>query len=75
MARKTEVATREQSNSVEWREGSPCQVAKNNFFLIQGKMPRQSSAENLAQIIKKGVAQTAAMKTGLALELSRSTVK
>lgn len=58
-ARKVEVATREQSNTMEWH----CV-----------RMPRiteirdQSSGENLAQRIRKGVAQTVATKRVLARE-------
>ncbi|KAK7152426.1 hypothetical protein R3I93_010594 [Phoxinus phoxinus] len=67
MARKIEVATREQSNTVEWHRVRRPRITSSRFREIC-HVRGQSSAENLAQRIKKGVAQTAAMKRGLALE-------
>ncbi|KAJ8010007.1 hypothetical protein DPEC_G00070070 [Dallia pectoralis] len=67
MARKIEVATREQSNTVEWHHVRRPRMTSSRFREIC-HVRGQSSAENLAQRFKKGVAQTAAMKRGLALE-------
>lgn len=66
MARKIEVATREQSNTVEWHCVRRPRITSRfrEICHVRG----QSSAENLAQRIKKGVAQTAAIKRGLTLE-------
>ncbi|KAI4885735.1 hypothetical protein NFI96_004309 [Prochilodus magdalenae] len=64
MARKIEVATREQCVSVEWH-----QVRKNRVTSFHFAMSAVgSSAEHLAERIRKGVAQTALMKRGLTLE-------
>ncbi|KAJ8016002.1 hypothetical protein DPEC_G00002600 [Dallia pectoralis] len=67
MARKIEVATREQSNTVGWHRVRRPRITSSRFREIC-HVRGQSSAENLAQRFKKGVAQTAAMKRGLALE-------
>ncbi|KAG9278535.1 hypothetical protein AMEX_G6421 [Astyanax mexicanus] len=67
MARKIEVATREQSNSVEWHRVRRPRITSSRFREIC-HVRGQSSAEILSQRIRKGVDQTAAMKRGLALE-------
>ncbi|XP_030293036.1 uncharacterized protein LOC115593591 [Sparus aurata] len=67
MARKIEVATREQSDSVEWHRVRRSRITSSRFREIC-HVRGQSSAERLAERIKKGVAQTAPMKRGLALE-------
>ncbi|CAK6964437.1 uncharacterized protein LOC111194922 isoform X2 [Scomber scombrus] len=67
MARKIEVATREQSVSVEWHRVRKNRITSSRFREIC-HVRGQSSAERLAERIKKGVAQTASMKRGLALE-------
>ncbi|XP_034007127.1 uncharacterized protein LOC117499009 [Trematomus bernacchii] len=67
MARKIEVATREQSDSVEWHRVRRPRITSSRFREVC-HVRGQSSAENLAQRIRKGVAQTASMKRGLALE-------
>lgn len=67
MARKIEVATREQSNTVEWHRVSRPRITSSRFREIC-HVKGQSSCENLAHRIQRGVAQTAAMKRGLALE-------
>ncbi|XP_033999799.1 uncharacterized protein LOC117493378 [Trematomus bernacchii] len=67
MAKKIEVATREQSDSVEWHRVRRPRITSSRFREVC-HVRGQSSAENLAQRIRKGVAQTASMKRGLALE-------
>ncbi|KAJ8248109.1 hypothetical protein GJAV_G00238400 [Gymnothorax javanicus] len=67
MARKIEAATREQSNTMEWHHVRRPRITSSRFREIC-HVRGQSSAENLAQRIYKGVDQTAAMKRGLALE-------
>ncbi|XP_076850927.1 uncharacterized protein LOC143501235 [Brachyhypopomus gauderio] len=67
MARKIEVAIREQSNSVEWHRVRGPRITSSRFREIC-HVRGQSSAEILSQRIRKGVNQTAAMKRGLALE-------
>ena len=67
MARNIEVATREQNVSVEWHRVRKNRITSSRFREIC-HVRGQSSAERLAERIKKGVAQTALMKRGLALE-------
>ncbi|XP_034075609.1 uncharacterized protein LOC117548421 [Gymnodraco acuticeps] len=67
MARKIEVATREQSDSVEWQHVRRPRITSSRFREVC-HVRGQSSAENVAQRIRKGFAQTASMKRGLALE-------
>ncbi|KAG9264210.1 hypothetical protein AMEX_G22466 [Astyanax mexicanus] len=67
MARKVEAATRDQSASVEWHKVRRNRVTSSHFKDIC-HVRGQSSAEHLAERIRRGVAQTALMKRGLALE-------
>ncbi|KAK0131248.1 hypothetical protein N1851_034070 [Merluccius polli] len=67
MARKVEVATREQSNSVEWYHVRKPRLTSSRFREVC-HVRGHSSAENLAERIRKGGVQTALMKRGLALE-------
>lgn len=71
MVRKIEVATREQSVSVEWHRVRRDRLTSSRFREIC-HVRGQSSAEHLSEWIRKGVAQTALMKRGLALESARN---
>ncbi|KAG7473914.1 hypothetical protein MATL_G00101010 [Megalops atlanticus] len=67
VARKVEMATREQSDSVEWHRLRKSRLTSSRFREIC-HVRGHSSVENLAERIRKGVGQTARMKRGLALE-------
>uniref|UniRef100_A0A671VQF8 YqaJ viral recombinase domain-containing protein n=1 Tax=Sparus aurata TaxID=8175 RepID=A0A671VQF8_SPAAU len=67
MARSIEVATREQSGSAEWHSLRKMRLTSSRFREVC-HVRGNSSAENLAERIRKGGVQTALMKRGLALE-------
>lgn len=67
MARKVEAATREQSNSVEWHTVRKGRLTSSRFREVC-HVRGHSSAQNLAERIRRGGVQTALMKRGLALE-------
>lgn len=67
VARKIEVATREQSSTVEWHRVRRPRITSSHFREVC-HVRGQSNSENLAKRIQRGVGQTAAMKRGLALE-------
>lgn len=66
-ARQIEIATREQSATVEWHNVRRPRITSSRFREVC-HVRGSSSAQSLAQRIKKGTAATAAMKRGLALE-------
>lgn len=67
MARKIEAATREQSDSVEWHRLRKTRITSSRFREVC-HVRGNSSSEHLADRIRRGTAQTAAMKRGLSLE-------
>ncbi|KAK0149365.1 hypothetical protein N1851_009913 [Merluccius polli] len=67
MARKIEIATRDQSNSVEWHKVRKPRLTSSRFREVC-HVRGHSSSQNLADRIWKGGVQTALMKKGLALE-------
>ena len=67
MARSIERATREQSGSAEWHSLRKMRLTSSRFREVC-HVRGHSSAENLAERIRKGGVQTALMKRGLALE-------
>ncbi|XP_026137755.1 uncharacterized protein LOC113114890 [Carassius auratus] len=67
MARRIEAATRKQSDSVEWYRVRKPRITSSRFREVC-HVRGQSSSEHLAERIRRGTAQTAAMKRGLALE-------
>ncbi|XP_051951627.1 uncharacterized protein LOC127621880 [Xyrauchen texanus] len=66
-ARKIEESTREQSMSTEWHQVRRMRVTSSHFREVC-HVRSQTSAEQLAERMIRGVAQTALMKRGLALE-------
>ncbi|XP_031165276.1 uncharacterized protein LOC116057001 [Sander lucioperca] len=67
MARAIEVATRDQSMSVEWHRVRKMRLTSSHFREVC-HVHGQTSAEHLAERLLRGVAQTSVMKRGLALE-------
>ena len=67
MARKIEMATRDQSNSVEWHQVRKPRLTSSRFREVC-HVRGDGSSQNLAERIWKGGVQTALMKRGLALE-------
>ncbi|XP_063040896.1 uncharacterized protein LOC134435783 isoform X1 [Engraulis encrasicolus] len=66
-ARQVEASTRDQSLSVEWYRVRSQRVTSSHFREVC-HVRGHSAAQNLADRMRKGVIQTAAMKRGLALE-------
>lgn len=66
-ARKIEESTREQSMSTEWHQVRRMRVTSSHFREVC-HVRSQTSVEQLAERMIRGVAQTALMKRGLALE-------
>ena len=67
MARSIEMATREQSGSAAWHSLRKMRLTSSRSWEVC-HLRGNSSAENLAECIRKGGVQTALMKGGLALE-------
>ncbi|KAK0140568.1 hypothetical protein N1851_022447 [Merluccius polli] len=67
MARRIEMATRDQSDSVEWHRVKKPRLTSSRFREVC-HVRGHSSAENLAGRIRRGGVQTAEMKRGLTLE-------
>ncbi|KAK7929055.1 hypothetical protein WMY93_005450 [Mugilogobius chulae] len=67
MAHKIELATREQSNNVEWHRVRAPRITSSRFREVC-HVRGCSTAFSLAQRIRRGTAATPAMKRGLALE-------
>lgn len=66
-ARQVEASTQEQSLSVEWYRVRSLRVTSSHFREVC-HVRGDSAAQHLAERMRKGVVQTAAMKRGLALE-------
>ncbi|XP_041951961.1 uncharacterized protein LOC121712059 isoform X2 [Alosa sapidissima] len=66
-ARQVEASTRDQSLSAEWYRVRSQRVTSSHFKEVC-HIRGESAAQHLAERMRKGVVQTAAMKRGLALE-------